>query len=435
MSLKTGPKKALAPRTNGAPPPDIPLADIHLESLAFWELDDDFRDGAFATLRREAPISFWPAVEYEGFEPGDGHWALTKHDDVHFASRHPDIFSSSPNITINDNTPEISEYFGSMIVLDDPRHQRLRSIVSRAFTPKVVARIEASVRERARRLVASLIANHPDGEAELVSELAGPLPLQVICDMMGIPEQDHQRIFHWTNVILGFGDPDLATDFDEFLQVSMDIGAYASALAEDRRSNHHDDLTTSLVEAEVDGERLSSTEIASFFILLVVAGNETTRNAISHGVLALSRYPAERQKWWSNFDRLTPTAVEEIVRWASPVVYMRRTLTRDFKLSGTKMKAGDKATLWYNSANRDESTFDNPWVFDVARTPNPHFGFGGGGAHFCLGANLARREIRVVFDELRREIPDIVATDEPARLLSQFIHGIKSLPVAWTPPR
>ncbi len=231
MSLKTGPRKGLAARTNGAPPPDIPLADIHLESLDFWAFDDDFRDGAFATLRREAPISFWPAVEYEGFEPGGGHWALTKHDDVYFASRHPDIFSSSPNITINDNTPEISEYFGSMIVLDDPRHQRLRSIVSRAFTPKVVARIEASVRERARRLVASLIANHPDGEAELVTELAGPLPLQVICDMMGIPEEDHQRIFHWTNVILGFGDPDLATDFGEFLQVSMDIGAYASALA------------------------------------------------------------------------------------------------------------------------------------------------------------------------------------------------------------
>ena len=435
MSLKTGPKKALAPRTNGTPPPDIPLADIHLDSLDFWELDDDVRDGAFATLRREAPISFWPAIEYEGFEPGGGHWALTKHDDVYFASRHPDIFSSSPNITINDNTPEISEYFGSMIVLDDPRHQRLRSIVSRAFTPKVVARIEASVRERARRLVASLVANHPDGEAELVSELAGPLPLQVICDMMGIPEEDHQRIFHWTNVILGFGDPDLATDFNEFLQVSMDIGAYASALAEDRRSNHHDDLTTSLVEAEVDGERLSSTEIASFFILLVVAGNETTRNAISHGVLALSRYPAEREKWWSNFDRLTPTAVEEIVRWASPVVYMRRTMTRDFKFGGTKMKAGDKATLWYNSANRDESMLPDPWVFDVARTPNPHFGFGGGGAHFCLGANLARREIRVVFDELRREIPDIVAAEEPARLLSQFIHGIKTLPVAWTPPR
>jgi cytochrome P450 len=322
-----------------------------------------------------------------------------------------------------------------MIVLDDPRHQRLRSIVSRAFTPKVVARIEASVRDRAHRLVASLIANHPDGEADLVSELAGPLPLQIICDMMGIPEEDHQRIFHWTNVILGFGDPDLTTDFEEFLRVSMDIGAYASALAEDRRANHHDDLTTSLVEAEVDGDRLSSSEIASFFILLVVAGNETTRNAISHGVLALSRYPEQRDKWWSNFDGLTPTAVEEIVRWASPVVYMRRTLTRDFELSGVKMAAGDKATLWYNSANRDESKFGNPWAFDVARDPNPHLGFGGGGAHFCLGANLARREIRVVFDELRREIPDIVAIEEPARLLSQFIRGIKRLPVAWTPPR
>jgi methyl-branched lipid omega-hydroxylase len=430
MSLKTG----LAKRANGAVPPEIPLADIHLGSLKFWELDDDHRDGAFATLRREAPISFWPAIEYEGFTGGNGHWALTKLDDVFYASRHPEVFSSSPNITINDQTPEVAEYFGSMIVLDDPRHQRLRSIVSRAFTPKVVARIETSVRERAHRLVASMIANHPDGEADLVSELAGPLPLQVICDMMGIPEEDHLRIFHWTNVILGFGDPDLTTDFEEFIQVSMEIGAYASALADDRRSNHHDDLTTSLVEAEVDGDRLSSSEIASFFILLVVAGNETTRNAISHGVLALSRYPEQRDKWWSDFDALAPTAVEEIVRWASPVVYMRRTLTRDVELSGTKMAAGDKVSLWYNSANRDESKFVNPYAFDLSRNPNPHVGFGGGGAHFCLGANLARREIRVAFDELRREIPDIVATGEPARLLSQFIHGIKSLPVAWTPP-
>jgi len=428
VSLKPG----IATRANGAPPPDIPLADIHLESMDFWGLDDDVRDGVFATLRREAPISFWPAIKFEGVDVGPGYWSLTKLDDVHFASRHPDIFSSAGGITIGNQTPELAEYFGSMIVLDDPRHQRLRSIVSRAFTPKVVARIEASVRERAHRLVASLIANHPDGQADLVAELAGPLPLQIICDMMGIPEQDHQRVFHWTNVILGFGDPDFTVDLEELVRVSMEIGAYASALADDRRVNHHDDLTTSLVEAEVDGDRLSSSEIASFFILLVAAGNETTRNAISHGVLALSRYPEERDKWWSDFDRLTPTAVEEIVRWASPVVYMRRTLTRDIELSGVKMVAGDKAALWYNSANRDESKFADPWTFDVARDLNPHLGFGGGGAHFCLGANLARREIRVVFDELRREIPDIVAVGEPARLLSQFIHGIKRLPVAWT---
>ena len=436
MDLKIKPESAisegLSPRVNGTRPPEIPLSEIELGSLDFWALDDDYRDGAFATLRREAPISFWPAIEMDGFDAGNGHWALTRLDDVFFASRHPEVFSSSPSVTINDQTPELAEYFGSMIVLDDPRHQRLRSIVSRAFTPKVVARIEASVRDRAHRLVTSMVAAHPDGRADLVSELAGPLPLQIICDMMGIPEEDHQRIFHWTNVILGFGDPDLTTDYEEFIRVSMDIGAYATALAEDRRVNHHDDLTTALVEAEVSGERLSSSEIAMFFILLVVAGNETTRNAISHGVLALSRYPEQRQKWWADYEALEHTAVEEIVRWASPVIYMRRTLTRDFELSGTNMVAGDKVTLWYCSANRDESKFADPWMFDVTRNPNPHVGFGGGGAHFCLGANLARREIRVVFDELRRETPDIVATGEPSRLLSQFIHGIKSLPVAWS---
>jgi cytochrome P450 len=252
--------------------------------------------------------------------------------------------------------------------------------------------------------------------------------------MMGVPEDDHQRIFHWTNVILGFGDPDLATDFEELTHVALEIGGYATALAEDRRSNPHDDLTTSLVQAEVDGERLSSAEVASFFILLAAAGNETTRNAISHGLLALTRYPEQRQTWWTDFDGVSHAAVEEIVRWASPVVYMRRRLTRDFELSGTKMAAGDKATLWYCSANRDESKFADPWTFDVTRNPNPHVGFGGGGAHFCLGANLARREIRVMFEELHREIPDVVATEEPARLLSPFIHGIKTLPIAWTPP-
>jgi len=283
--------------------------------------------------------------------------------------------------------------------------------------------------------VETMIAEHPDGTGDAVAELAGPLPLQVICDMMGIPEADHQRIFHWTNVLLGFGDKDIATDYEEFVKVSMDIGAYATALAEDRRVNPREDLTTALVQAEVDGERLTSAEVASFFILLVVAGNETTRNAISHGVLALTRYPDERTKWWADYGAMAPTAVEEIVRWASPVIYMRRTLTEDCELSGVKMAAGDKATLWYCSANRDEDKFgDDPWTFDVARTPNPHAGFGGGGAHFCLGANLARREINVLFEELHRQMPDIQATEEPARLLSPFIHGIKRLPVSWTTP-
>jgi cytochrome P450 len=412
----------------------VPLSEIDLGTWDFWEQDDDFRDGAFATLRREKPISFWEIPKQPDFDPGAGHWALARYDDVHYVSRHPQIFSSAPNITIGDNIPELSEFFGSMIVTDDPRHQRLRNIVSRAFTPRVVARTEESVRLRARRLVDALIAKHPDGKGEVVAELAGPLPLQVICDMMGIPEEDNDTVFHWTNVILGFGDPDLVTEREEFIKVPMDFGAYAMALADDRRTNPRDDLTTSLVQAEVDGEKLTSSEIASFFMLLAIAGNETTRNAISHGVLALTRYPDEREKWWSNFDGVCHSAVEEIVRWASPVVYMRRRVTEDTELSGVRLAAGDKVSMWYCSANRDESRFANPYLFDVSRDPNPHVGFGGGGAHFCLGANLARREIAVAFEELHRRIPDIVATEEPARLLSAFIHGIKQLPVAWTPP-
>jgi cytochrome P450 len=424
---------SVATRINGAVPPSVPLSDVDLGSWEFWALDDDYRDAAFTTLRREAPISFWAEPESEGIPAGAGHWALTRFDDVHFASRHPHIFSSVPSIVINDQNPDLNEFFSSIIVMDDPRHTRLRNIVSRAFTPRVVARTEESVRARARRLVDAMITNHPDGKGEVVAELAGPLPLQVICDMIGVPEADHEKVFHWTNVILGASDPDITKDYGEFIKASMDFGAYSTALAEDRRSHPRDDLTTALVQAEVDGERLTSADIMSFFMLLAIAGNETTRNAISHGVLTLTRYPGEREKWWTNFDALSYSAVEEIVRWSAPVVYMRRRVTEDTELSGVQLAAGDKVTMWYCSANRDEAKFADSFRFDVTRDPNPHAGFGGGGAHFCLGANLARREIAVAFEELYRRIPDFAATEEPARLLSPFIHGIKSLPVAWTP--
>lgn len=426
MGLRTG-----VARTNGIAPPDVPLSGIDLGTWDFWGLDDDIRDGAFATLRREAPITFHDSFVVDDDAEVAGHWALTRYDDVFYASRHPEIFSSALGITIGDQTPELNEYFGSMIAMDDPRHTRLRNIVRSAFTPRVLAMIEDSVRQRARGLVEEMVTANPDGHGELVSELAGPLPLQIICDMMAIPEQDHARIFQWTNVILGFGDPDIATDFDDFVAVAMAIGAYAKELAEDRRERPGDDLTTSLVEAELDGEQLTSAEVASFFILLVVAGNETTRNAISHGVLALSRFPEQRDIWWSDYDAVAPTAVEEVVRWASPVAYMRRTTTREVELGGARMAAGDKVTLWYGSANRDESKFVDPWTFDVRRHPNPHLGFGGGGAHFCLGANLARREITVAFEEMHRRVPGIRATSEPDRLHSAFIHGIKRLPVSW----
>ncbi|OBF35160.1 cytochrome [Mycobacterium sp. ACS1612] len=422
----------IARRENGVPPPEVPLADIDLASLEFWARDDDLRDGAFATLRRESPIAFFEVTEVAGFPSGAGHWALTRFDDIHHASRHPEIFSSIPTSTsLNDVPPETAEFAGSMINLDDPRHLRLRKIVNRAFTPKVVARIEQSVRDRARAIVTDMVANHPNREADFVAEASSPLPLQVICDMMGIPEEDEEKVFHWTTVILGVGDDEVSGEFAEVVTTVVEMADYSMRLAEQRRADPHDDLTTSLVQAEVDGERLTSSEIASFFILLSAAGNETTRNAISHGMVALTRYPEEREKWWADFDAVAPTAVEESVRWATPVIFMRRNLTQDIEMHGIEMKAGDKVSLWYNSGNRDEAKFDNPWLFDVTRDPNPHVGYGGGGAHFCLGANLARREIRVLFEELHRQIPDIVAVEEPAILHSAFIHGIKRLPVAW----
>jgi methyl-branched lipid omega-hydroxylase len=424
----------IAQRENGTPPTEVPLNEIDLGSLEFWAWDGDRRDGAFVTLRREAPIAFFAAPTIPGFESGPGHWALTSFAHVHHASRHPEVFSSIPTtVTLSETEPAIAEFTGSMINLDDPRHQRLRSIVNRAFTPKMVARIEESVRTRARQLVSDMMADHPDGEADFVGALSSQLPLQIICDMMGIPEADEPKVFHWTSVILAAGDKEVTTGRDEMIQSVLDLAAYGAQLAECRRAEPAEDLTTNLVRAEVDGERLSSAEVASFFMLLSGAGNETTRNAISHGMVALSRYPDARDTWWADFDGVAATAVEEIVRWATPVIFMRRNLKEDVELGGVTMKAGDKVSLWYNSANRDETTFDNPWLFDVTRNPNPHFGYGGGGAHFCLGANLARREIRVLFEELHNRIPDIVAVEEPAILRSAFLHGIKRLPVAWTP--
>jgi cytochrome P450 len=376
----------IARRKNGIPPPDVPLAEIDLGSLEFWEWDDDLRDGAFATLRRESPITFFEVPELTGWVPGAGHWALTTFDDIHYASRHPEIFSSIPVSTALTDVPaEIAEFVGSMINLDDPGHLRLRKIVNRAFTPKVVARIEDNVRDRARRIVTNMIANHRDAQADIVAEASGLLPLQIICDMMGIPDEDEQNVFHWTTVILGIGDDEVSGEFDEVIRAVTELAEYGVRLAEDRRARPGDDLTTNLVQAEVDGERLTSEEIASFFILLSAAGNETTRNAISHGMVALTRYPEERHKWWSDFDGVAATAVEEIVRWASPIIFMRRNLTQDIEMRGIKMKAGDKVSMWYNSGNRDEAKFDNPWRFDVTRDPNPQIGYGAGGAHFCLG--------------------------------------------------
>jgi cytochrome P450 len=319
-----------------------------------------------------------------------------------------------------------------MINMDAPRHTKLRKLVNRGFTPRVVASIEATVRSTARRIVETVA---PKGECDFVEEVAAALPLKIICDMMGIPEADNRRMFELSNTILGIGDPEYGVTMDVLMAAAIELSQYAQALGEERTAHPREDITSVLMKADVDGDRLSTAEFASFFILLVVAGNETTRNALSHGMKALTDFPDERRKWMADFEGVAPTAVEEIVRWATPVIHFRRTATRDVELGGTTIREGEKIVMWYNSANRDASAFKDPYRFDVTRTPNEHLGYGGGGAHYCLGAQLARREIKIMFEELFRAVPDIRIVGEPDKLFSAFIHGIKRMRAEWTPVR
>ena len=412
----------------------VPLGDIDLSDPEFWLKDRSYREGAFKTLRDESPFHFFTerVIEDAPFPPGPGYRAITRHDDIWHVSRNPQLFCSGKGSNIGDLPVEMNEFFGSMINMDDPKHFRLRNIVSRGFTPKEITRVEQQVKERAERLVTDLFERFPNGECDFVEEVAAPLPLAIICDMMGIPEEDHKKIFHWTNVILGVGDPEFVGSYEDLMGVALEMFMYAQNLGQSRVDAPQDDVTSAMMNAVVDGERLTAQEFGSFFILLVVAGNETTRNAISHGMKLLTDHPDQRQIWFDDFETHTKTAVEEIVRYATPVIHFRRTVTEDTVLSGQKLSAGDKVVMFYSSGNRDERAFADPYRFDVTRTVTPaQVGFGAGGPHFCLGANLARREIAVMFDEIRRRMPNLRITGEPAYLQSAFINGIKRMPCAW----
>ena len=414
--------------------PKVPLDEIDLSDPEFWVRDRAYREGAFKTLRDESPFHFFTerVIENSPFPPGPGYRAVTRHDDIWHISRNPQIFCSGKGSNIGDLPQEMNEFFGSMINMDDPKHFRLRNIVSRGFTPKEITRIEQQVRERAATLVTDLLERFPSGECDFVEEVAAALPLAIICDMMGIPEQDHKKIFHWTNVILGVGDPEFVGTYEDLMNVALEMFTYAQSLGESRVANPQEDVTSAMMNAIVDGERLTAQEFGSFFILLVVAGNETTRNAISHGMKLLTENPDQREIWFNDFETHTKTAVEEIVRYATPVIHFRRTVTQDTELSGQQLKEGDKVVMFYASGNRDERMFADPFKFDVTRAIAPtQIGFGAGGPHFCLGANLARREISVMFDEIRRRLPKMRITGEPALLQSSFINGIKRMPCAW----
>jgi cholest-4-en-3-one 26-monooxygenase len=271
------------------------------------------------------------------------------------------------------------------------------------------------------------------GEAEFVTEISAELPLQAIAEMMGIPLEDRDKIFRWTNAMIGSQDPDFAQSEDDVMAAFGELYAYSHQLQTERRDQPADDIITTLLRSEVDGHQLNETEFDMFFLLLCVAGNETTRNSITHGMKGFFDFPDQWEKFRSDPDRYMDTAVDEIVRWATPVLNFRRQCMQDYELGGVKISAGDKVVMWHIAANRDPRAFDDPWTFDIERSPNDHVGFGGGGPHYCLGANLAKMEIRLMFAEIARRLPDIHLTGDVAWLRSNFIGGIKSMPVAFTP--
>lgn len=402
----------------------------------FWTRSSSLVEADMARLRSIPPIfvAEEPSEIPDLIPTGPGTWIITRHADILHMSKNPALFSSASGITVDDVPAEFNEFFSSMIAMDDPRHARLRKLVSGGFTPRMLNKLQDGVEVLASSIVDEI---QERGECDFVVDVAARLPLKVVCDLMGIPEEHLDFVFDQSNVILGSGDPEYMAETDDFFTRILEAGGGLSELmldiAASKEGGDADDLTTMLVNAEVDGAKLSHQDIASFFILLVVAGNETTRNAISWGLKYLTDNPDQRAVWAADVPGVGTTAVEEIVRLASPVSYMRRTATQRTIVGGETIDEGDKLSMFYIAANRDEDVFADPLAFDVLRHPNPHLGFGGPGPHFCLGAHLARREIQVMFAELFRRLPDIHSTSEPDALASSFIHGVKHLQAEFTP--
>jgi methyl-branched lipid omega-hydroxylase len=404
---------------------------IDLSVNEFWALPWQDRHDAFARLRAVGrPVHFDEPENPFGTDTS-GYYAFVSHADVTGASHQPELFSSARGATSTVDLPaEFNEYFGSMISMDDPRHARLRRIVSRSFTPRMIQKFENDVQVTAASIVDELLATGP---CDFVQHVSSRLPLRIICQMMGIGDEHYDMVLRNTNMILAGADPefvseDMNTAVTQLLTAGQDLANLVTGLAAERAEDPRDDLVSALARANIDGEQLTPAELGSFFILLVVAGNETTRTAISHALNLLTENPHQRALLLADLQGRLPGAVEEIVRYASPVIWMRRSVTRDCTLNGNDYREGDKVLLIYSAANRDEAVFADPGRFDITRSPNPHVGFGAAGPHFCLGAHLARREIRVMLRELMMRVPQIRASAEPDRLLSSFINGIKHLP-------
>lgn len=407
-----------------------------LTDPAFWHQPLRDRMEALIPIREQGP--FTPAsFDNPMTEQVEDFVVATRYAEVVEISKNPTVFCSGKGaVAVPDLPEEALEFFGSFINMDDPRHARQRGIVARSFTPRQLQNVLDSVDTICTEVIDGFCEK---GEVDLVEAMSQPFPLLVICDMMGIPRSEFDTVLTATNVILGGGDPEFMGDGDPMMamfEAGMSLTNLMNELAEERRANPTDDLTSKLVHADVGEEMLAPNEIAPFFILLAVAGNDTTRTAISHGINLLSENPDQRSIWADDLEGVMPTAVEEIVRVASPVTFMRRTATEATTVSGHDFAEGDKVVLLYGAANRDPRVFDDPEKFDVRRDPNPHVGFGGPGPHFCLGAHLARRELSVAFRQLFTRLPDLELAGDPVPLESQgmpLVGGIKRLPVRFTP--
>ncbi len=381
-----------------------------------------------AELRRAAPI-WWNAKSpgSDGF-PDDGFWVVTKHADVKEVSRRSDVFSNAENTALPrygvELTPERMEMQRLVLLNQDaPQHTRMRKLISKGFTPRAVNGLRAELSARAEAIVTAAAGA---GAGDFVTQVACELPLQAIAELIGVPQEDRMKIFRWSNEMIGYDDPEYAGV--DPLAASAELLAYAWQMAEARKSQPADDIVTELVHADVDGEALTSEEFGFFVILLAVAGNETTRNAITHGMIAFLENPDQ----WELFKSQRPkTAVDEIVRWATPVSTFQRTALEDTELGGVPIRKGQRVLIVYRSANFDEEVFDAPFTFDITRDPNPHLAFGGTGAHFCIGANLARLEIDLIFNAVADHLPDIRKLGDPRRLRSGWLNGIKEFQVRY----
>ncbi|MBW0116459.1 cytochrome P450 [Pseudonocardia abyssalis] len=410
---------------------------IDISSHAFWAKSPAEREPAFAELRRERPLSWHRPAETDLLPDPDapGFWALVTHADIVAVSRDAETWGSGQQyggVMLEDVPEDVLEAAHSILAMDAPRHTVSRRVISSVFTPRRVARIGDQIREQARRIVDDIA---PLGEIDFVEAVAARLPMWTVSQMIGIAEADRERVARAANALVAWNDPEFVGDGDPMgvlLDGLMTLHTAAFDLVEKRRAAPADDLITALVQAEVEGARLTEEEIAAFFVLLCVAGNDTTRQTASHSVLALDRNPEQRAALMEDFDGRIDGAVDEFVRWASPVLTFRRTARRDTEIRGQHIAAGERVVMFYLSGNRDETVFADADRFDLARRPNPQIGFGGGGPHFCLGSHLARMQLRALFDELLHRLPDLTV-GEPEHLAGNFINGIKRLPVRFTP--